>query len=139
VVASCTVLGVLLACLACSGGLKPARGKVTYKGQPIKGAVVVFVPRDARSNPHRPSGVTGEDGSYSLTTGTREGAPAGEYVVTVTWTEVKDKPRKGKVSMADEEAEIRDRLKGRYADPATSTLRATVKGGSNTIPTLELN
>jgi len=139
VVASCTVLGVLLACLACSGGLKPTRGKVTYKGQPIKGAVVVFVPRDDKSTSPRPSGVTGDEGSYSLTTGTREGAPAGEYVVTVTWTEMTQKPKKGKMSMADEEVEIRDRLGGRYADPAKSTFQATVKSGSNTIPTLDLN
>ena len=134
------LLGGLLACVACSGGLNPTSGKVTYKGKAIAGAVVVFVPRDAKEDSLRPSGVTKEDGTYTLSTGTKEGARAGEYVVTITWTEtVTKKPKTGKISMQDEEVEIRDRLQGRYADPAKSTIQATIKRGGGTIPTFELD
>src|SRR5262245_4172855 len=103
----CLLSLALAACLACSSaGLNPTQGKVTYKGEAIKGAVVVFVAKNAKSNSHHPSGVTGEDGSYSLTTGTKEGAPAGEYVVTITWMEaVTKKARTGKVSMQGDEEE----------------------------------
>jgi len=137
---ACLLLGVLLACAACSGGLNSTRGKVTYKGEAIKGAVVVFVPKDAKDNSPRASGTTGEDGTYALTTGTKAGVPAGEYVVTVTWNEVVTK--KGKtaaMSMSGDDEEIRDRLQGRYADPGKSPLQATIKSGSNIIPTFELN
>src|SRR4051794_13109849 len=131
---------LLLACAACSGGLNSVTGKVTHKGEGVKGAVLVLVPTDPRTNPERPSGVTGEDGSFSLTTGNKQGAPAGDYQVTITWNEyVTKKGKPAKLSMQGDDEEIRDRLKGRYADPAKSKLSATIKNGSNTLPPFDLN
>ncbi|HZT79430.1 MAG TPA: hypothetical protein VFA26_04390, partial [Gemmataceae bacterium] len=46
-----------LLCAACSSGLHPVRGKVTYQGQPARGAVVTFHPRgDDGLTAVRPSG-----------------------------------------------------------------------------------
>src|SRR5262249_10851529 len=79
-----------LCSLACSGsdGLNPVLGKVLYKDQPVKGLLVTFHPKGkADLTTHLPVGLTKEDGTFTLTTGQKEGAPAGEYVVTVIWSE----------------------------------------------------
>jgi len=131
---------LLVACTACSGGLNSVTGKVTHKGEPVKGAVLVFVPKGGDNTQLRPSGTSGEGGSFSLMTGTKQGAPAGEYQVTITWIEYVTKSGKpAKMGMSAEEEEIRDRLKGRYADPTKSGLTATIKSGSNTLPAFDLN
>jgi hypothetical protein len=133
---------VLLAlCLGCSGqGLNSATGKVTYKGAPIKGAMVFFHPKDANINSQRPSGITDESAVYTLTTGKKEGAPAGEYVVTVIWPEETPAKPKGKSLSTDTGmGDLIDRLKGRYSDSTTSRITAVIKSGSNTVPTIDLN
>jgi hypothetical protein len=135
------LMSLLALCAACSGGgLNSATGKVSYKGNPIKGAIVIFHPKAADVNSQRPSGVTDEAGAYSLMTGTKAGAPAGDYVVTITWPgEVQAKAKSGKgIGTNIEAPEAPDQLNGRYADSTRSTLTATIKGGSNTIPTFEL-
>jgi hypothetical protein len=130
--------GLVILCAGCGGGLAPTTGKVTHKGNPIKGAIVVFHPRNATINSQRPSGVTDESGGYSLTTGTEAGAPPGEYVVTVVWRE---EPEQGKIKVIGTDMtppDMPDRLKGKYADPTTSELKATVNGGGTTVPTFEV-
>src|SRR5947209_5994423 len=82
------VLPAAAACASCSGGcasLNPVQGKILYKGQPLKGAVLTFHPKGGGKNitVDPPIGTSGEDGSFRLTTGNKEGAPAGEYVVTL--------------------------------------------------------
>src|SRR5438874_9694201 len=80
-----------LACLACSSGtdaLNPVKGTVRYQGQPAKGVLVTFHPSGGdKVTAIRPTGLTGEDGTFTLTTGPKEGAPAGSYSVTFIWEE----------------------------------------------------
>jgi hypothetical protein len=130
---------VLFTCPACSkDGLNPVRGKVLQKGSPVPGATVFFHPKDGDIKSLRPSGQTGDDGSFTLTTGVKNGAPAGEYAVTVVWPgEPKEGPKK-KMSTEAPEVERPDRLSGRYADPKTSGLAATVKTGKNELAPFEL-
>ena len=62
--------------------LLPAGGTVTVKGKPLAGAVVTFLP------PHGPAvgvGDTDEQGRYTLSCMGREGIPAGEYKVAVSY------------------------------------------------------
>jgi hypothetical protein len=134
------LMSLLGLCVACSGGgLNSATGKVTYKGDPIKGAIVIFHPKNAAMNSQRPSGVTDESGTYTLMTGTKAGAPPGDYVATVVWREEPAAKAKGKSMSTDTDVpDAPDRLKGRYGDSASSKLTATIKSGSNTIPTFEL-
>jgi hypothetical protein len=118
-----------LFCLSCSGGpkLNPVKGKVIYKGNPIQGAAVVFHPQggdDLRAIP--PSGVTGEDGDFTLTTDKKEGAPAGDYVVTITWP--KASREEGKMSMTP--IDTSDQLHGAYATPAKG-IKVAIKSGEN--------
>src|SRR5262245_29900761 len=80
-----------LLCAACSGGsggLHPVKGQVLHQGKPARGAVVVFRPKgDDRLTTVPATGQAGDDGTFTLFTQAREGAAAGEYLVTVTWPE----------------------------------------------------
>lgn len=136
---------LLLGCallVGCSSGEKlyPVSGKVTYKGQPLSGALVTLHPKDS-SDPRveRPVGYTQEDGTFRLNTGQREGAPAGQYVVTVICSRtVAPAGGKGKVfnTGGDETVDI---LGGTYANPNTSKIAVEIKPGPNELPPLDLH
>ena len=58
--------------------LHKVEGTVTYDGKPLAGATVQFVPLD--SNGTTANGMTGDDGSFRLTThSTGDGAKPGDY------------------------------------------------------------
>jgi hypothetical protein len=61
-----------------------------------------------------------------------EGAPAGEYLVTVKWVPP-DYAAQRNVSTPP------DKLQGRYSDPQTSGLRVTVKAEPNDLPAFRLD
>jgi hypothetical protein len=108
----------------------PVRGKVFLDGKPAAGATVFFYPVETDPEALAPYGVADAGGSFTLTTyRTFDGAPAGEYVVTVRCPGPPQRP-------GDERGP--DRLKGRYADPKTSELRATLERKPNEVPTFEL-
>jgi hypothetical protein len=133
------LLAVVLLCPSCSNGLNKVRGKVTYDGQLIKGAVVAFHPKDGnKTDAFHPTGITDENGVFTLNTQNDAGAPVGEYRVTVIWYdesgESADKSPKRMGGLPDRP----DRLKGRYADPEKSGLTAVITSGNNEIPAFEL-
>ena len=126
--------GVALSLAGCGGDGKPATHPVTvtvtYKGQPAAGALVVFHPADpAREKAlgGKPFGTVKADGTLSVTTYNEgDGAPEGDYGVTVQWNE----PAKAsKISLGEEGSATRDKLGGRYGDPRTPKFRFTVKKG----------
>lgn len=116
---------------ACSGGLQTVKGKVTQKGTPLKGAIVFFHPADG-STPA--TGVADAEGVYSLSTGTTSGAAPGEYKVTIRWPAEPDPSKAGKIPNSSDAPLPPDRLMGKYGDPKTTKLRATVNRGSNDVP-----
>src|ERR1051326_6275998 len=85
--------------------LSPVRGKVLYNGQPAVGAEVRLHPVTAsEKSKFYPVAKVEADGSFALTTfENKDGAPPGEYLVTVRWDEVSSK----------EEVAPPDRLRGR--------------------------
>jgi hypothetical protein len=111
---------------------------VFVAGKPAAGATVVFHPVEGLDQRIlRPAGVVQEDGSFTLRCydpqicpTPKDGAPAGEYRVTVNW-------------LPPDYAEYRnilpDKLQGRYVDPKTSGLRATVKAEPNELPAFQLD
>ena len=142
------VLG-LAACLAmtfagCGGDGKPATQPVTvtvtYKGQPAPGALVVFHPTDpAREKAlgGKPFGKVKADGTLALTTFNEgDGAPEGDYGVTVQWNEA---ARAGKISLGEEGGGTRDKLGGRYGDPRAPKFKFTVKKGDANALELKLD
>src|SRR5438132_3037311 len=130
-------------CASCSGGkpLYPVRGEVFFEGQPAAGALVVLHPLDDNSPAAiRPSGYVESDGSVNLTsylTPSRivgDGAPAGEYIVTVSWlpSDVKEDLSKHPGSV------LPDKLGGRYGQPDSSKLRAKVLEQPTELPRIDL-
>lgn len=117
---------------ACGGGapkLYPVQGKVLYLEQPAEGAIVVFQPVNSGPDSFMPSGMVGPDGTFSLRTHPHgEGAPAGEYVVLVTWLPPN----------AREQENPKNKLPGRYSSVAESPLRVTVKPGPNELEPFRL-
>lgn len=112
------------------GSVHPVSGQVIFEGgrPPPEGAIVVFNPvKDPqRFDKGYPRGFVGKDGKFKLSTyKADDGAPAGEYRVTITWR--KKKPG----AEEEEEDDGPDLLGGRYADASKSGLTATVKEGTN--------
>jgi hypothetical protein len=75
-------------------------------------------------------GRTQEDGTFTLTTGTQEGAPAGAYRVTIIWPQPVA-PQAGKAAMSTARPDTEDRLQGAYANPAQSKFKVEIKPGAN--------
>ena len=128
-----------LGCLSCSGnaGPNPVQGKVLYKDQPLKGVLVTFHPKaGADLTTHLPVGLTKDDGTFTLTTGQNEGAPAGEYVVTFLCSE--EVETKGKKALSTAPPETQDRFQGAYANRATSTFLVEIKKGANQLEPFRL-
>src|SRR5262245_30863632 len=66
--------------------LCPVEGRLLVSGIPAANAHVTFHPIEGAAGTALSVGRTGPDGSFRLTTfAAGDGAPAGEYVVTVVW------------------------------------------------------
>ncbi len=110
---------------------QPVRGYVYYDGAPIVGAHVRFWWAERRDRrPTEADAFTEGDGSFTLSTYTaQDGAPAGEYNVTVVW-------RRPLFDAAGRPGP--NHLPDRYARPDASGLRVSVKEGPNELPPLNL-
>ncbi len=125
------VLAVSLA--GCGGDGKPATFPVTvtvtYKGKPAPGALVVLHPSDAareKALGGKPFGKVKPDGTLAITTYSEgDGAPEGDYGVTVQWNEA----AKSMLSLGEEGSGTRDKLSGRYGDPRAPKFKFTIKKG----------
>lgn len=75
-------LGLCAGLLGCGagGGLTPAKGKVTYKGQPVAGATVTFVPVSGTPG----VGVTNDKGEFEIRSQGRPGTSVGKHKVGVS-------------------------------------------------------
>ena len=136
-IVTCFTAGFILACASCgnnnNNNIYPVSGKVIYNGAPAAGAAVFFCRQGGDTmNEHMIMGLVQEDGSFELVCGTLgKGAPPGEYDVVIEWKEVarqeKGRPERGP-----------DKLQGRYADPKSPRLRATIKAERNDLASFVL-
>jgi hypothetical protein len=109
----------------------PVSGVVKYKGKPLQGIRVTLHPQaETAKAAFIPSGQTGPDGKFTLSTGAPgNGAPPGSYLVTF------EKPEIGSAAV---ETEI-DAFGGKYSDPSKSKWTITIQQGENSLPPFELN
>ncbi|HQR41444.1 MAG TPA: hypothetical protein PLX97_02145 [Gemmatales bacterium] len=128
----------VIACIVagCSSGPKrpacyPVNGKVFLNQQAVAEAQVTFHPKQGNSIT-LPIAITDGNGEFHLTTySDRDGAPEGDYIVTVELKQLvqqgEEKTRSGK-----------NLLPADYANITRSPLKATVKPGTNSGVILEL-
>ncbi len=104
----------------------PVRGRVYFDGSPAAGAYVVFHRTEAANGRVlRADGLVDADGSFVLSTYTpNDGAPAGDYKVTVVWRQpfLNTSGRPGP-----------NRLPNQYARAETTPLTIAVKAGQNDV------
>ena len=123
--------------------------------------MVSFHPKGQDHEKQGPStGLTGDDGTFNLFTGSVEGAPTGKYVVTFYWPikqavlqlyreldkaadesskeqiREKIKAENGKIAM--EPAVTVDAFGGAYSNQQTSKFEVEVAGGANNLKPFEL-
>lgn len=110
----------------------PVIGKVFVNGKPAKNAQVFFHPLESgvKLFPH---GRVDSDGSFQLSTyELNDGAPAGDYLVTIVWQ------NPAPPGSAPDAPEGPDRLKGRYADVRKSKLHVHVEEKPNELKPFEI-
>ncbi|HLN29879.1 MAG TPA: hypothetical protein VK395_19200 [Gemmataceae bacterium] len=139
---SCRVLAllVLVLCMPAVGCSKtdprtpvfPVHGRVLLNGEPLPHAFVTLHPvNKAEQGKLHPHAQAEPDGTFWLSTyDSEDGAPVGEYFVTVQ----KFKPPKD----SDTGPPV-NLVSGRYANPTTSNLRVRVEPTTNELPALKLN
>ena len=110
----------------------PVSGKVTYKGEVVAGANVLFFSEGKNLTARA---MTDEDGQYELTTyEPRDGAVVGEHAVSIRKT-VKEPVQRAldddSDSTSGQTSRLKDLLPRVYASSGTTTLKANVaEGGS---------
>lgn len=130
------LLGIVLSGCSSEGAIGipldvyPVRGRVTVNGHAAAAARVIFHPHDEDVTV-TPYGVVDSDGTFELTTfRANDGAPAGEYTVTISWA-----PPKSSGSDPDEGPE---QLPAMFQDPESSGLNATIEPDSNELEPFDL-
>jgi len=113
-------------------GTVPVSGKVSYKGQPVAGAIVTFNGEGAESR--TAVAVSEADGTYKLRTLESEGALPGKYKVTVIKTEAAESAALSMEDAAKQAgkpaAEAKELLPPKYASGAETPLQFEVKSGA---------
>ncbi len=98
----------------------PVQGRIMFDGKPVAGAVVTLH-SEVRGTRGRPDGWTDQNGNFAVSTyRANDGAPAGDYIVTVVWRKRNDDGTLGP-----------NQLPESYSDEKTTPLRLAVREGSN--------
>lgn len=149
VLAALAGLATVLSGCGNSSGTFPVSGRVMYKGEPAKGAVVYFHCESGAGAMKQPIpfGIVGDDGSFELSSDNMGyGALPGTYAVLVEWRDeggdgVTPVKSRGKTNLV-KRSRLRagpDRLKGRYFNISKPLLHAEVKPQANRGVDLELS
>lgn len=129
---------VMFACLCTGCGENwqaktyPASGTVIVNGTPAGGAVVKLYPVSGKVDDRnsRPWAITDSNGAFQLKTyQAGDGAPLGEYDITVTWP----------VDLNDMQLAMVDQLDKQFSTPQKSQWKATIAEGDNVIAPIEIS
>ncbi len=108
-------------------------GMVLVDGTPVGGVQVIFHPGDPTRNPA--SGVSNEDGSFRLTTGTHQGVSPGEYTVTAVYPDPSVVPTPQQKMMGTDEPGP-DLFQGKYGTASTSPIKVSIEPSDQEIAQL---
>lgn len=114
----------------------PVSGQIKVNGKSPARAEIRFQPRvpleDPLNRSIQPYAIVEVDGSFQVSTyQDGDGAPPGEYAVTVIWPEI--------TIEGGEEIFGQDKLGQRFADPTKPVATVEVVEGDNEIPVIDLN
>jgi hypothetical protein len=113
-------------------------GQLFVKGRPAEGASVLLQPKQTAMNPNEwssgfPRARVAADGKFEIETyEQKDGAPAGEYFVLLSW-EVPNPPDPRK-----DDPGVTDKLGGRYRVPTAATPVAKVEDRPTELPPIRL-
>lgn len=115
----------------------PAGGSILFRGKPIPDATVclhpVTTPADGKPV-YVSRGTVNEDGFFSVSTYARgDGAPPGEYRVSVSW----QGPLKG--LSEDEQDRLKERLPRKYTSPESSGITVVIAEDTNLLDEIVIN
>jgi hypothetical protein len=122
VTTGCSAAGLLLVLAGCQNSpLVEAKGRLTYKGQPLPSTLVIFQPDDGK---RRSTGLTDDEGNFSLRFSRQEsGVLRGSHTVFLRYI----------VSAEEEMHQIQPKVSAdlkrviaRYGDPKKSDLHYEV-------------
>ena len=133
-VVSIAILAILLAGCGSGDKLAKAGGTVTYRGKPIGGANVVFIPDSG--SPAFAS--TDDGGAFSWTTQGSPGALIGSGKVAITATEKYEFKSEEEMASKDIKKMARSLIPIKYGRAETSGLAVTVNADGNNNFQLEL-
>jgi hypothetical protein len=110
----------------------PATGQVLWEGRPLAGAIVALHPQDSADLQLLPARAeTDADGKFCLGTyDSEDGAPAGQYRVTVLWYSL--------LKNGESYEPGPNVVPARYSDPDETQLTVQISTGENQIPPLDL-
>ena len=139
--ATCRIAPVLVASALLVTGCEQAgmvKGLVTLDGEPLTTGVITFNPKAGGPSAY---GAIGTDGRYELHVGSEAGLAAGEYVVTVAANApAPAAPQEPASPLAEGQEAIPSGppvlpllTPEKYADLDRTPLRATIKGGEQTL------
>jgi hypothetical protein len=134
--AACATL--MLAAAGCSGKVEaervpvyPVEGAITFKGQPMPGAFIVLHPKTPNEKaPASRAEVTNEGSLRVSTYNAGDGAPEGEYVLTVQWNKL---VKNGSDVVAGPNV-----IPSKYSKPETSGIVVHVAAGPNSLQPIKL-
>jgi len=133
VIAMNSVAVIALSALGCRPGGRdfqphPVRGEVRYRGGTVAGATVTFHPMGGLPPSRTVVATTDDEGRFKLTySKPGDGAPAGEYAVTIV---LREKRLDGDELVRNG----RNLLPMKYSDPDTSDLWAIIQPKDNELP-----
>jgi hypothetical protein len=141
----CTFCLIALALIAisCSSKKKyellPVRGKVLVNDKPAKGVLVMFLPAVEGPDAPHPVATTAEDGTFALVTDEDDGAPAGDYIVTMQWLKEAPAPnsKKGEAISMRMSGDPVDDLKGKYIERKNG-IKVKIQKGVEEVPPFKL-
>jgi hypothetical protein len=116
--------------------LFPVTGKLMLDSQPMAGATILFHPTQefpAGAAKQRPRAMVDTDGTFHVSTyANDDGAPAGEYKVTVSW--------KGDLTgiTSEQAGDLPEKAPMVVQEASSSRLRIKVKEAENSLPTWDL-
>ena len=111
----------------------PADGSLSLDGAPMEGATVILNPVSGSADMKQLQirGVVDSEGHFQLSTyGERDGAPAGDFVVTVLWCK--------SVTIDGETSFGPNLAPAAYSSPKTSDLKTTITKGTNHLEPIQL-